>query len=137
MRVQLVFRCIRTSIPHKFPPSLPPSVTLRSIWDSLTIPLLFLQCMKSCLPHVWSHVYNMFEVMFTLCLRSCLQHVWGYVYTMFEVLLKPCLESYLHHIVKHVKTSHVYTIFRRMSDITEQIEIRKNSKICLTNLYFA
>ena len=87
---QPFFRCVSTSIPRKFPPYLPPSVTLRSIWDSLPIPLLFIdmftQCLKTCLHHVYRHVYTMFTDVFT----PCLQHVWSHVYTLFEDLFKQC-----------------------------------------------
>ena len=47
--------------------------------------------MKSCLWHVWSHVYTMFKVMLT----TCLHYVWSTVKSVFEVIPTPYLKTCL------------------------------------------
>ena len=74
------FRCLSTSILHKFTDSHTHSptygLTLSSTWDSLTIPLL----LTKCLHHVYRHVWTMF--------KTCLHHAWGHVYTISEEMFK-------------------------------------------------
>ena len=101
-------------------PSLTPShldLTLRFHSNSSLFAGWFTWCLKSCLYHVWTHVYTMFEIMFKpylkscLCmftpyLKSCLYNVWQYVYTIYEVMLTRCLKSCFCHV-----WTHAYTIF--------------------------
>ena len=95
----LIFRCVSTSILHKFPPSLPLSHLAQH-----KIPLESLLYLKTCLPNVSRHVQPMVEDMFTKSFMTCLPNVrrplpnvWWNVKSMFEVMftqLKTCLNTF-------------------------------------------
>ena len=78
---------------------------------------LNIQCLKTSLPDVWSHLYLMSKDIFTQYLKISLPNVWSHVSPKFEDMISQWLQSGLPYVIKLIRhcLKTCFSIVRRIS----------------------